>query len=113
VNLTNDGWFGDSAEQWQHEANAIFRAIENGVPLVRCANNGITCWIDPCGRVRKIFYDQTSSAYGTGATTVELPLQTRTTTFYNRHGDWFGWGCLILFAAILIRHLFKRPTNKA
>src|SRR5205823_6890990 len=55
VNLTNDGWFGDSAEQWQHEANAIFRSVENGIPLVRCANNGITCWIDGRGRVRQIF----------------------------------------------------------
>ena len=46
VNLTNDGWFGDSAEQWQHMASAVFRAVENGVPLVRCCNNGVTCWID-------------------------------------------------------------------
>ncbi len=57
VNLTNDGWFGQSAEQWQHMAGAVFRAVENGVPLVRCCNNGVTCWIDATGRVREIFRD--------------------------------------------------------
>ena len=46
VNLTNNGWFGESAAQWQHAANAVFRAVENGLPLVRCANNGLTCWVD-------------------------------------------------------------------
>ena len=46
LNLTNNGWFGESAAQWQHAANAVFRAIENGLPLVRCSNNGLTCWVD-------------------------------------------------------------------
>ena len=75
VNLTNDGWFGQSAEQWQHMAGAVFRAVENGVPLVRCCNNGVTCWIDATGRVREIFRDNSGSVYGTGALTIDLPLQ--------------------------------------
>jgi len=94
VNLTNDGWFGQSAEQWQQMAAAVFRAVENGVPLVRCCNNGITCWIDAHGRVREIFRDKTGSVYGEGALTIDLPLEKHSPTFYNRHGDWFGWGCL-------------------
>src|SRR5438128_10831173 len=49
VNLTNNGWFGESAAQWQHAANAAFRAVENGLPLVRCTNNGLTCWVDAQG----------------------------------------------------------------
>ena len=101
MNLTNDGWFGDSAEQWQHEQGAVFRAVENGIPLVRCANNGITCWIDANGRVRKMFQDKTGGVYGAGAITIELPLPCRAPTFYNRHGDWFGWGC-VGFAAIVL-----------
>ena len=36
LNLTNDGWFGESVVQWQHAVTALFRAVENGVPLVRC-----------------------------------------------------------------------------
>ncbi|HEX5400478.1 MAG TPA: apolipoprotein N-acyltransferase, partial [Verrucomicrobiae bacterium] len=93
VNLTNDGWFGDSAEQWQHMASAVFRAVENDVPLVRCCNNGITCWIDAHGRVREIFKDKDGSVYGAGAMTFDLPVQTHTQTFYNRHGNWIRWGC--------------------
>jgi apolipoprotein N-acyltransferase len=98
INLTNDGWFGDSAEQWQHFADAIFRAVENGVPLVRCCNNGITGWIDAHGRVREIFRDGRGSEYGAGALTIEIPLLNKNEksapTFYNRHGDWFGWSCV-------------------
>jgi apolipoprotein N-acyltransferase len=37
VNLTNNGWFGDSSAQWQHAAAAVFRAVENGLPLIRCS----------------------------------------------------------------------------
>jgi len=105
VNLTNDGWFGDSAEQWQHMAGGVFRAVENGVPLVRCCNNGVTCWVDATGRVRDILKDQTGSVYGIGAMTIEVPLQKHAPTFYNRHGDWFGWGCVILALALLVRRI--------
>ena len=96
VNLTNDGWFGKGAEQWQQMAAAIFRAVENGVPLVRCCNNGVTCWIDSHGALRQIFKDETGGIYGAGAMTFELPLpdEKPAPTFYNRHGDWFGWGCV-------------------
>ncbi|HEU6448249.1 MAG TPA: apolipoprotein N-acyltransferase [Verrucomicrobiae bacterium] len=103
VNLTNDGWFGDSAEQWQHEANAIFRAVENNVPLIRCCNNGVTCWIDAHGRVREIFRSRSGDVYGPGAMTVEMPVQSHAQTFYNRHGDWFGWICVIWTIGILAR----------
>ncbi|HWQ92814.1 MAG TPA: apolipoprotein N-acyltransferase, partial [Clostridia bacterium] len=50
VNLTNNGWFGNSAAQWQHGATSVFRAVENRIPLVRCANNGLTCLVDEHGR---------------------------------------------------------------
>ena len=94
VNVTNDGWFGESAEQWQHETGAIFRAVENGMPLIRCCNNGVTCWVDSDGRRREIFKDQSGSVYGAGWVIFDLPLQKRVPTFYTRHGDWFGWSCL-------------------
>ena len=107
MNLTNDGWFGRSAEQWQHMANAIFRTVENGVPLIRCANNGLTCWIDSGGRVQEIFKDKFGSVYGVGSMTIELPLSqsagNRTATFYNRHGDLFGWVCVAVAVLVLFR----------
>jgi apolipoprotein N-acyltransferase len=107
VNLTNDGWFGNSAEQWQHMASAALRAVENNVPLIRCANNGITCWIDAHGRVREVFKDSQGSVYGAGVLTVDIPVTRagagRNPTFYHRHGDWFGWACVIMAALVSVR----------
>ena len=103
VNLTNDGWFGDGAAQWQQAAAAIFRSVENGVPLVRCCNNGLTCWSDATGRLRRIFRDPDGSVYGPGALTIDLPVGVkRTATFYNRHGDWFGWACVGVTGVLLV-----------
>ena len=115
VNLTNDGWFGDSAEQWQHMAGAVFRAVENGLPLLRCANNGVTCLIDGHGRMIKIFRDAHGSEYGPGALTVEIPLlqsgEKSAPTFYNRHGDWFGWGCVGISIWMLGAKFLQRKKN--
>ncbi len=107
VNLTNDGWFGDSSEQWQHMANSVFRAVENGLPLLRCCNNGVTCFINARGGIQQLFRDPHGSEYGQGALTVKLPLlaaeQKSSATFYNRHGDWFGWGCVWISLLLLYR----------
>jgi apolipoprotein N-acyltransferase len=112
VNLTNNGWFGEGAAQWQHAAAALFRAVENGRPLLRCANNGLTCWVDEYGRIREIFRDARGTIYGPGYMISEIPLlssgQLQPTTFYNRYGDVFGWGCVGIAALMLIVRFVRR-----
>ena len=99
LNLTNDGWFRESAAQYQHAANAVFRAVETGRPLVRCTNNGRTCWVDALGRLREMeshHTGETPSLYEPGWHLVTVPLLPQSAaglTFYHRHGDWFGWMC--------------------
>jgi apolipoprotein N-acyltransferase len=119
VNITNDGWFGDSAAQWQQAATSVFRAVENRVPLIRCSNNGLTCWVDANGRLRQVFRDDGGTIYGPGFMTAQIPLaapgQAHALTFYNRHGDWFGWTCVGIAALAFARQLrgfwLNRPAR--
>jgi apolipoprotein N-acyltransferase len=53
INISNDAWFDGSIEPEHHMRQAVFRAVENGVPLLRCGNTGVTCAVDPFGRVTR------------------------------------------------------------
>ena len=112
VNLTNNGWFGESSAQWQHAAAALFRAVENGLPLVRCSNNGLTGWVDAHGRLRQVFRDDHGTIYGPGCLTAQIPLlapgERRVPTFYHQHGDWFGWACVGIAGSMLIRRILRQ-----
>jgi len=108
INLTNDGWFGNGAAQWQQMASAVFRAVENGLPLVRCSNNGITCWIDAHGRQRTVF-GADSNVYTAGIMTARIPLEGgpgRRPTFYNQYGDVFALGCALVSIGLLFARRF-------
>ena len=61
--MSNDGWFARSAEQQQHLAVSLFRAVECRTPLVRASNTGVSAVIDGDGRVRDpaIYLDETGN----------------------------------------------------
>jgi apolipoprotein N-acyltransferase len=105
ANITNDFWFGATAGPIQHAEMAILRAVENRVPIVRCANTGVSYAVDPWGRVThetRIFTQAdfvTTVAAGSGS-------------FASRHGDWAlivpaGAGLLALFLG-LGRRVWRR-----
>ena len=67
---------------------------------MRCTNNGLTCWIDPCGRLDEDYFRAGKDIYGESFKTIRIPLlpegQKRALTYYTRHGDVFGWACVAL-----------------
>ena len=90
LNVTNDAWYGHSSGPYQHFAIARTRAVEEGLPLVRAANNGISGIVDSSGRVLAGMNLDTI-----GYLDVELPAA-GVPTSYSRLGDWLFLALLIL-----------------
>jgi apolipoprotein N-acyltransferase len=84
VNITNDAWFGRTSAPYQHLSMAVFRSIENGLPMVRAANTGISAIILSDGRV----FDRTG-LFSRDVLKGEIKL-TRKKTFYSHYGDIFA-----------------------
>jgi apolipoprotein N-acyltransferase len=90
VNISDDGWYGDTSAPWQHLNMVRMRAIENRRWILRDTNNGVTAVIDPYGRVRQSIPRHVVDA---------LPAQfgyRSDVTFYTAHGDVFAWICVIV-----------------
>jgi apolipoprotein N-acyltransferase len=90
INVTNDGWFGNSTGPHQHLAQARLRSIEQGLPMVRAANTGISAVIDPYGRTLSSL-----PLNGEGVMDAGLP-QSLPPTFFADYGE------LIFFTALLL-----------
>jgi len=99
VNITNDGWFGETGAPYQHLAMAGLRSIENRVWLLRSANTGISAAFDPSGKlVRSIPLQQE------GLFVVAVHESHSANSFYTRFGNVFVYGCIatVCFLAFLI-----------
>jgi apolipoprotein N-acyltransferase len=103
LNLTNDGWFGISSGPYQHLQQARVRTIEQGLPLVRAANTGISAVIDPLGRIVK------SLPLGAeGIMDASLPRRIDA-TLYARTGD---TGVALVIGAALIIVIRRRAKRR-
>ncbi len=98
VNISDDGWYGETGAPFQHLQMARMRAIENQRWILLSTNNGITASIDPMGRVVK-------KAERNIRTALIAPYNAQSdTTFYTRYGDLFAWACVVIsMAGVFLR----------
>ena len=110
VNVTNDSWSKSVAGEMQHMSCAVLRAAENRRSVVRATNGGITCVIDPNGRIVSRI-----EPFIKGYLVDSVPVFTRSDTLYTRWGDWWGWLMLVVSAGVtaagLLRHVGGRPKK--
>jgi len=97
VNMTNDSWSGSVAAQMQHMGMAVFRAIENRRSVIRGTNSGMTCTIDPNGRVIDML-----EPFREDFLISTVPVYTERTTLYTRWGNWFALLALGAAAGLLV-----------
>ncbi len=103
VNVTNDAWFGTFSGPYQHLLMARMRAIEEGLPIARAAETGVSAIIDPMGRITAEL-----DMGRAGALDGALP-QALAPTFYALHGDVLFAGLLVLLVGL--SGLMARPIN--
>jgi len=125
LNISNDGWFGHGVQQPQHLAICVFRAVENRVGIVRSVNTGVSGFIDPDGTIHDIVkgdpskpWTQVIGEHGQirsrhrdcGYSTSNVRVDSRY-SLYSRIGDWFGWGCALLWGIIFIDYWILRART--
>jgi apolipoprotein N-acyltransferase len=106
VNISNDGWYGDSGAYAQHLNQSRMRAVENGRWLLLATNTGVTAAIDPYGQTVAELQRKVRS-------TLSAPYALMySTTFYTRHGDGFAFLCAIISLAALLIAISGRARTK-
>jgi apolipoprotein N-acyltransferase len=113
VLMTNDAWFNGSIEPVQHLNQSVFRAVENGVPLARAANSGVSCVVDPVGRVKRLESGGLVADFpGFLVTPVAVPEQPLAAP-YTRWGDWLlGLPGMLVTLAVLAFGLLSGKRKK-
>ncbi|HNV23844.1 MAG TPA: apolipoprotein N-acyltransferase, partial [Candidatus Omnitrophota bacterium] len=105
VNITNDDWFKKSSALFMHVQSSVFRAVENRKSVIRVANTGVSCFINPWGKiVKKVQNKQGQSLYVKDIATDAVVFNS-IQTFYTKFGDVFAFVC---FLCILIGIIIKK-----
>ncbi len=105
VVITNDGWFGNTSGPYQLQRYTVLRAIENHRGVARCANNGISCFIDPYGHV-----SQETDLYTRTTIHGDVELST-SNTFYTTYGDWLPIGCTFISGLFILGLFFIKKAK--
>jgi len=111
INITNEAWFGKTAAPDQFLSMSVFRAVENRLFVIRSTNTGISCFIDPCGRIVNRLKDKHGKEIFIRGVLTAPVIPIESGTLYTRYGDWLAWMsilCSIVFIGIAF---FKRKHN--
>jgi apolipoprotein N-acyltransferase len=130
INISNDGWFVrfkdgkvlPSTELAQHTAVCVFRAVENRLAIVRSVNTGISCLIDPVGRIHNGFMGgtlpyQAMERQGCAGWFVDRIEIDKRTTFFSKYGQWLDFCCalgliMVIIVLTLQRLVFREAAKK-
>ncbi len=107
VNISDDGWYGDTSAPWQHLNMTRMRAIENDRWLLVDTNSGITAVIDPHGRIVQSLPRHAESSLFAKFDYISQE------TFYTRHGDLFAWLCAIIAIVLAVDGAFQNHYRRA
>jgi apolipoprotein N-acyltransferase len=116
VNITNDSWFGDTSEPWEHLALSVFGAVESRTDLVRAVNTGVSAFVDAAGRVyaRTYAVDPVAHAMGAGRIHARVVMLDGGHTVYAAVGNLFAYLCAALTAVLcLARRQPRRAPDRA
>ncbi len=106
IELTNDGYLGQTPVLRQHLANAVFRAVETGRPVLRVTNVGITAYVTESGEVI-----DPAGTYMEDTRIWPVMRSDGSQTFYVRYGDWFAWLCSLVTIGLLVYGVFRRRQH--
>jgi apolipoprotein N-acyltransferase len=107
IEMTNDGYLGNTPVLRQHLANSVFRAVETNRPLVRVTNVGVTAYINERGEV-----SEAANVYTEATRVWTVSKSDGSQTIYVKYGDWFAWFCSIVSFALIIFSLVSMRRRK-
>lgn len=107
IEMTNDGYLGETPILRQHLANAVFRAVETNRPVLRVTNVGITAYINKRGEVL-----DAAKPYTQDTRIWTIAKADGSQTFYVRYGDWFAWLSALASLGLIVWSLFLSKARE-